>query len=190
MPNWVENDLTITAKSKKAVADLQRFKELVYTKGKYKEGDANVDCPLDFEKIVPFPEEVYEEAKDREEIEELRKNGKKGEADKLEILYKLKEHKEFDWHSWNIINWGTKWNSRFWGSDYPQVGKNNLFYNFSTAWNPPFPIIFVASKLFPNLNFKLKYYEAGMGFCGMVEYKNGHQLKSTHRDNYRGGRGG
>jgi hypothetical protein len=45
------------------------------------------------------------------------------------------------------------------------------------------------SKMFPDLTFKLKYYEMGNGFKGVFVCKGGKVIKSDEFE-YRGGRGG
>lgn len=186
--NWCSNDLFITAKSKKAVENLKKFKETAFTKDKYPDDDEEKDIYIDFENFVPYPEEVYEEEKERITIKNLRKKGKNGEANKLEILYKLKGYKEFDWYNWNIQMWGTKWNSHY--TKEPIEKGNKLFYNFDTAWSPPLPVVLAMSQMFPNLYFKIKYYEQGMGFYGTFECKAGVVIKDIYKNNYHGGRGG
>ena len=183
MPNWTSNDLTITAKSKKAIPDLSKFKEVALTVD-----NKGQDLLLDFEKFVPYPKEVYEDKDEQVEIEKLKREGKEGEAKKLEILFKLKEHKEFNWYDFNVTNWGTKWNANI--NIEPVLEGNKLFYTFNTAWSPPLLVIVAMSLQFPNLYFKLKYYEGAMGFKGVVECKNGKVIKETYSENYYGGRGG
>ena len=189
MPNWSSNDLFITA-GKKAVADLKKFKKTAFTKNKYPEEEEKKDRDLilDFEKFVPYPKEYYEDIKEQEEIERLIKNGKEGEANKLKILYKLKEHKDLDLHDWHIVNWGTKWGAHY--TQQPIDKGNKLVYTFDTAWSPPLPVVLKMSVMFPNLLFKIKYYEQGSGFKGIFECKAGKVIRDIYKNNYRGGRGG
>jgi hypothetical protein len=55
-----------------------------------------------------------------------------------------KEEKAFGkktWHSWNIENWGTKWNAYGMDNDGKSIirTENTLTIIFQTAWSPPLP---------------------------------------------------
>jgi hypothetical protein len=76
---------------------------------------------------------------------------------------------EEDWYTWNINNWGTKWDAC---DAYLIENDNHLIYEFSTAWSPPEPIILALSKLFPT-SLITHTYEEEQGWGGMVIFKNG-----------------
>jgi hypothetical protein len=87
-------------------------------------------------------------------------------------------------YDWCLTNWGTKW-----GICDPTLneGKRVLYYGFQTAWSPPLPIIRKMGQMFPELTFRLKYFEGGMAFQGVFEMTKGY----TNIDkSYRGSRGG
>lgn len=93
-----------------------------------------------------------------------------------------------NWYDWAIKNWGTKWgiyNSRL----YRETDVS-LMYNFQSAWSPPEPVVMKMAKMYPNLIFRLMYYEQGAGYRGELVLKNGAVTKDVFYDNYRGGRGG
>lgn len=171
MPNWTENDLTITGNEE----DLKKLKEFVTTKK---------ETLLDFEKIIPFPQKVYDDEKEIRKMEELKGNEKKN----AEIIQALKEKTEFNSHDWCISNWGTKWNSC--RAEIIKEDKNHLVYTFETAWSPPLPVIVKLSSLFPTLKFLLEYYERGNGFCGKLEIDKVKIIQDVYSDKYRGNRGG
>lgn len=77
------------------------------------------------------------------------------------------DHGCSDWYTWNLTNWGTKWES----SESYVSGSNVIF---ETAWSAPFPIIEEISKKFSNLKFILKWADEDIGSnCGIAEFNNG-----------------
>ena len=100
-----------------------------------------------------------------------------------------------NWYDWRVKNWGTKWPASgvelcstkvFHMTSEKPI---EIIYDFETAWSPPEPIVMKMSKMFPKLKFKLKYWEAGMGFRGIFIAKNGKIIKNRTY-NYMGDRGG
>jgi len=80
-----------------------------------------------------------------------------------------------DWYSWNISNWGTKWD--FGKEEYhdpAEVKQNGDRYEVgvapSTAWSPPLDFYNHLVKL--GYGVHASYFEPGMGFCGI--YHDGH----------------
>jgi len=75
-----------------------------------------------------------------------------------------------DWYSWNISNWGTKWD--FGKDEYEdtvEVNQNKDKYEVcvgpNTAWSPP--IDFYNHLVELGYNVHASYFEPGMGFCGI-----------------------
>jgi hypothetical protein len=75
-----------------------------------------------------------------------------------------------DWYSWNISNWGTKWD--FGKEEYhdpAEVKQNGDKYEVcvgpNTAWEPP--IIFYNHLVKLGYRIHASYFEPGMGFCGI-----------------------
>ena len=86
---------------------------------------------------------------------------------------------EEDWYSWNISNWGTKWD--FGKSEYDDLTivlttihedgyKYEVNVRPSTAWSPPLDFYNHLVKL--GYGVHASYFEPGMGFCGI--YNDGH----------------
>jgi hypothetical protein len=89
-------------------------------------------------------------------------------------------------YDWCVKNWGTKWGAC---NTVVKEGKK-LTYEFQTAWSPPETWIRKVSKIYPALEFKLWYWEGGMGFKGITEFQGGMQFSRLFSDKYRGGKGG
>jgi len=94
-------------------------------------------------------------------------------------------------YEWCNENWGTKWgicNAELINdNDYDET--KELGYSFETAWSPPFPVVLEMSKLFPNLEFDLRYFEGGNGFNGLFVCKKG-KVETDKQGDYFGSRGG
>ncbi|MGZ4745673.1 MAG: DUF1281 family ferredoxin-like fold protein [Oryzihumus sp.] len=60
------------------------------------------------------------------------------------------------WYSWNVENWGTKWNAY---DSEVEPGK----VRFDTAWSHPFPIIKALSLAHPDETFEVRYADEDLG---------------------------
>jgi hypothetical protein len=61
-----------------------------------------------------------------------------------------------------------KWGTRGVGYDL-NIGESIL--DFYTAWSPPVPIIRKLAELHKDIEFRLEYYESGMGYRGIATAK-------------------
>lgn len=66
-------------------------------------------------------------------------------------------------YEWCCRVWGTKWPER---DVYVEDGPDNITFSFDTAWSPPVPGIGAIAKLYPSLEFNLRWKEEGMAFLG------------------------
>ena len=92
-----------------------------------------------------------------------------------------------DWYSWNVRNWGTKWDVAVSPDDkYPDTnmedapnGENHVVhYNFNTAWSPPVPAVAKLSSQYPTLLFTLSYEEE-QGWGGEMELLRGKVISES-----------
>lgn len=99
------------------------------------------------------------------------------------MLLRDGELQPYDWYTWRLVNWGTKWDL----GDETEVREDyedgKLEYHFDTAWSPPFEWLETASKKYPQLNFRLQYEEGGNNFEGYVVVQNGKEL-DRHEGDY------
>lgn len=86
-------------------------------------------------------------------------------------LYPLPKEEKDNWYDWCVNHWGTKWDidpqepvSQWEGDNFSTV-----YYDFVTAWAPPIEFIKKIASDFPELTFKISYYESGMAFAGYYE---------------------
>ena len=198
MPNWCENDLIISADAKLAgsVKDLEKFQELMKGNGKYEDNET----VFDFNNVLPYPKKFLDMDKAAHDFEKLReaeieRRGYKGvnempKKEREEIFKKYPWDKVKDGYNsggydWCSSTWGTKWNAC---DAIVERKGNKLKYTFNTAWAPPVPVIAKLGTMFPTLKFKLKYYEMGMGFQGVVDIQG--DFVSEESSKYSGHRGG
>lgn len=182
MPNWCECDLWISAipknkeERKSFPGILNRFVDSAA--GKY-------GC-LDMNNFIPYPNEYAVLDKKAREAHEKWEALSKEEREKIGYP-DIKDGYNQGGYEWCIVNWGVKWNF----NDPKLIKKEKLkaVYTFMTPWSPPNKIIFKMSEMFPQLEFKLKYYEIGMEFQGTLILKGGNVIKNESKK-YKGGRGG
>lgn len=74
-----------------------------------------------------------------------------------------------DWYSWNVRNWGTKWEAE---QPTIQEGANGVVYQFDTAWSPPLEAMLTLSQQHPSLTLTLIYQEE-FGWGGEVKLHRG-----------------
>lgn len=79
----------------------------------------------------------------------------------------ISKYKYFDWYSWSIANWGTKWNAY-------NDAITDKYVSFDTAWSMPEPIITKLSQELPNIELFVLYADEDIGSnYGAFAIKNG-----------------
>ena len=72
----------------------------------------------------------------------------------------------FDWYEWRIAHWSTKWNAY---DGYTIIGKTQLTFVFSTAWNIPGKIY--AKLCMLGYDIEIRYADEAIGSnCGTLTY--------------------
>lgn len=172
MPNWCENQLFVRGKK----VDVAAFMEFARS-GRDDDGAGSV---LDFNKIAPYPDEFS--------LADAARRKWNDENEGVEWDKRPPQPKDgynAGGYEWCVKNWGTKWPA---SDPDVYVTSRGCTYTFNTAWGPPGPVVIKASELFPELTFKLKYWEGGQGFKGELTAKAG-QHEEWDGD-YSGDRGG
>ena len=198
MPNHVTNRLEINA-DRETVQKVMNF-----LKGKT--DDDNTPCYIDFNNIIPMPEELlieksssgdlgmkYLEAMQLKPfyflldddalrtiqwIEGLAEKDRK-EALQLGASY-LENRKKYGyptWYEWSTATWGTKWNAFNQNFEEPNV----LW--FDTAWEGVPLLIQTLSEIFPDVEFQYAYADEDLGSnVGKGTIRNG-ETDMTFPDN-------
>ena len=172
MPNWCENELRITG----PLADRQAFVN--------KAGEE-----FQLGTFYPMPKELEDVHDGSTTIDGIMVHhwreidGKQIPVDVAELQRK---HGAKSWYDWSVEHWGTKWDL---SEVRVLVNGRGVLYSFNTAWAPPCSGILEISKQYPNLKFKLSYWEGGMAFQGVFIVQNGEVLSDVS-GKYFGHRGG
>lgn len=110
---------------------------------------------VDFEKILPIPENIY--------------RGDLGPDERA-------EYGSDNWYDWCIANWGTKWNSYGYPEDHKYNNDGKL--RFLTAWSAPHPIMEKLSEMYPDIKLEHEWADEDIGMnCGRYVYYDGERIE-------------
>lgn len=147
MPNHITNRLKVVGE-KKEVLKVWEFIKVEDTEEVFPLGT------IDFNKIIPMPENIYMGSLGKKERE----------------LYG-----ENNWYDWSCSNWGTKWNAYHFHTG--DLENDTIF--FDTAWATVPTIIAKLSSIFPGLLFILDYADEDFGYnTGTMEFEDGKMINS------------
>ena len=165
MPNWCNNDITI---SHKDPAKLEALATAI------REGNF-------FKHIIPIPESLN--------IVAGRVGDDEDEKQKQLVLQEqanLEKYGVANWYDFCVSKWGTKWDTDPYDPDSVVVEDGSISFGFDTAWAPPVGIY----EEMENQGYSIRayYYEPGMAFVGKWEdgcddyYEYGGETSSTVRE--------
>lgn len=109
---------------------------------------------IDFNKIIPMPEDIF-----------------RGNID----LKEKAKYRDKNWYDWSLVHWQTKWNA--YGFDETFCGEN--FYRgneikFQTAWSAPHSVIEKLAQQFPKMSFEHIWADEDLGYnVGSKQYEHG-----------------
>jgi hypothetical protein len=143
MPNHVTNVVSFSGDKSRISAMLKEI-----------QNDEHGIGSVDFEKILPMPDTVY--------------NGSLG-------IRERELYGENNWYDWRLGNWGTKWNS------YGYT-ENTTFQDdkikFLTAWSAPHPILHKLSEMYPDVKMEHEWADEDIGMnCGRYVYYDGERVE-------------
>ena len=148
MPNWCDNQVTITGPN----SVIDKIEKIT------KEEDGVTDSS-DPKGLLQFMHPMPAELRDTEA------DGSKDKAMIEKTGYS-------DWYNWAVDNWGTKWEvCEFYGVDRQHLNdsldESTISFGFSSAWGPPLGAY--EQFLSDNENCSLigRYYEGGCDFMGV-----------------------
>ena len=154
MPNWCDNQITITGPN----SVIDKIEKIV------KEESNNAENGL-LQFFHPMPKELLETeagpiAKTKAEKEERK-------ARKLEFGAE-------NWYDWRVNNWGTKWEvCEFYGVDRQHLNdsldESTISFSFSSAWAPPLNAYEKFLDDNSNCFIRAYYHEGGCDFMGLWE---------------------
>ena len=148
MPNWCDNQVTITGPN----SVIDKIEKIT------KEEDGVTDSS-DPKGLLQFMHPMPAELRDTEAD---------GSTDKAMI----EKTGYSDWYNWAVDNWGTKWEvCEFYGVDRQHLNdsldESTITFGFSSAWGPPLGAYdqFLADN--ENCSLIGRYYEGGCDFMGV-----------------------
>lgn len=104
---------------------------------------------IDFNKIIPMPDNIFRGNLGTEEREKYGHN---------------------NWYDWSISNWGSKWN----GYDFIPYDEGHNSIEFHTAWSTVPQVIRALSEKFPEAIVKIQWSDEDFAYnVGEQEYQNG-----------------
>ena len=149
MPNWCHNRVSFYADNEQDAAKLKSIFE----------------SETPFNEIIPAPDwKTTPNDKGELPVYKEMKSPKTGEV--FWATYDFPDGTNDDrWYSWNIANWGVKWD----------IGKQEVDddggwfeLEFETPWGPPNEIYDRLVELFPDVGISWFYDEPGMQFAGYL----------------------
>jgi hypothetical protein len=153
MPNWMRTALEVSG-------DKTQREEFFNAIGQGLESDQ----PIDFEKIIPPPDNLF-----------------RGNLGQPEEKY-CKDNNIPDWYSWNTKNWGTKWNAAY--GEVKTFGTYSNVLFFDTAWNLALPILEEIERMlihdYKGLEVYGEFVEEGYSQAGFIKMdKNGGHINEV-----------
>jgi hypothetical protein len=142
MPNWVSNNLKISADQN----ILNQIKSTII-----------INDELDFNTIIPMPAHQP----DINKPNAFFADGNLGQE----------ERKKFgtnNWLDWSNTNWGTKWNAE----ETMVIDGNPLEISFNTAWSTVDEVIAQLSRMFPTAVIEYSFIDDSMEYSGFNVYQN------------------
>lgn len=181
MPNWVDNELTISG-DKETIAELrdQLSKPYETIQNRYNRETRvfereNVTVSGDFllwNIVRPLDIEAY--------LEQPAKPDLPADAGFGDIVADFNKSvaEGMDWYNWNIRNWGTKWELSP-DSTSVTIAETSLSYYFQTAWSPIEAALDNLALQYPTLSFTYRFIEEGIAFAGECHWAGGKQTYSA-----------
>ncbi|WP_297960638.1 LPD28 domain-containing protein [uncultured Ruminococcus sp.] len=143
MPNHVTNVISFSGDKSRISAMLKEI-----------QNDEHGIGSVDFEKILPMPDTVY--------------NGSLG-------IRERELYGENNWYDWRLGNWGTKWNS-YGYTENTTLQDDKI--KFLTAWSAPHPILHKLSEMYPDVKMEHEWADEDIGMnCGRYVYYDGERVE-------------
>ena len=145
MPNWCDNNITITGPNK----IIDKIDKIVAEEG----SEGNL-----LQYFYPMPKELEDT---------------KAPADNPNSLENKSRKLKFgadSWYDWRVDNWSTKWDvNEFYGIRRIELGidESEISFGFDSAWAPPIGAYENFLNENSNVSIKASYYEGGCDFMGI-----------------------
>jgi len=135
-----------------------------------KEAIKGPNGPVDFNSLIPMPEELREAATAPHEKSKWTKEHRR----------RFKKYGATDWYMFSNKFWGTKWNAYAFG-EFPGNVEGGI-ESFTTAWGPPEPFFYALSRKFPTITIKVDYDIELSNGAGTFYYRGGKCTGNVERN--------
>lgn len=160
MPNWVMNELTCIFQTKeeynafKNKADEENFYNSFFPMPEILQGTQSPNVNVD-KLILEYNEKTNSKAIGLTEIIKANHPLYSGIAEQaLKNQQAYIETGYHDWYTWNLDNWGVKWDaSNCKSKELPDF--NTVVYYFDSPWGCPEHFVRELSKLYPDATFEM-----------------------------------
>lgn len=171
MPNWCESFLIVTGQRN----EIEQFNKAFFDFPANWDSNRKLKKRYSFNALYPVPQEVLEKGFSAPGPEDLQ--------ERMAALYD--PEKWYDGYTWCVTHWGTKWDLEMMGVESIPIDEtwHMLKYNFLTAWSPPEAWVIKVAKDFPELEFRLLYYEPGVYFGGELIAKGCNAVSRCYEEN-------
>lgn len=172
MPNWCENELTVSGPAAAVAAFVADAKGTPH--------DHDRELAIDFNRFIPYPQQFIDldlaARKRRAELDAM------PAAARAQLPIEQRQPKDGynqGGYQWCVQHWGTKWNAADVSLKVEAMGHGwqKATFNFSTAWTPPTPVIAVAGAKHPGVELTLRYSESMAGFSGVFKVRKGEVVR-------------
>ena len=143
MPNWCNNNITITGPNK----IIDKIEKIVKNE-KYEKPEDGL-----LEYFYPMPKGLRDTTAD-------------GSKDKA----MMKKYGYSNWYDWAVDNWSTKWDvNEFHGVERTELGidESEISFGFDSAWAPPINAYDKFIEDNSNVTIRATYFEGGCDFMGI-----------------------
>jgi hypothetical protein len=189
MPNWCFNGLTIEGNPEQ----VNKLVEQMNQPYKQVHDSWNMESGQMEKKLSTYPNPVFAFHNIYNHIQDgVSEEVYLGQPPSDIPIEEAMQCKTNDWYNWNVRNWGTKWDvavgdNEAYSDTYiegPTPNGENLvvYYNFHTAWSPPYPAMEKLSAQYPKLLFTLSYEEE-TGWGGEAEFLRGKMISESTYEN-------
>lgn len=171
MPNWVNNNLTITGDAAR-VQEVKNQLASPYERTIQKHGAGGLTVEVvTVEKNFSFWNITRPEGEDLARYNESLLGGSPSPF----------------WYDWNCNNWGTKWDT---DAELTEHDSGHLQYVFDTAWSPPVEALVALGKKYDDVHIELEWEEE-QGFGGAMRFDGGcyevlneYDIPGSHEEMY------
>ena len=137
MPNWTQNEVTISSHSSEHIKEIKEIFKKGSPFGQLIKEPNWSELPLNGNETNGYKKMPLGEKGELPIIEEFKLNN--GEVMKLS-KFKSTNEQDIRWYDWRLQNWDTKWDVPKDDIEITEINNGHIVIGFDTAWSPPISI--------------------------------------------------